>query len=220
MSRNNNKYEKYEAKAENHGALTIVVLIVAAAIIGCFVWQENQIKATDEVLSNVIATESNSQPLLGSGSTDESTDDSAGETENSTQNTDESADANESSPAPSTSSTAVASDESAANTSTDASKTAASATKTATDSSKTETVAATKTGSTAKVSVASTPTIININTASLAELESLDGIGASKAQGIITYRKQNGAFKSTDEIKNVSGIGDSIYSKIKSNIKV
>ncbi len=61
---------------------------------------------------------------------------------------------------------------------------------------------------------------ISINTASKEELMSLNGIGKSKAENIIEYRSKNGKFKSIDEIKNVSGIGDTIFEKIKDNIKI
>lgn len=61
---------------------------------------------------------------------------------------------------------------------------------------------------------------ININEASLEELQTLDGIGEAKANAIIEYRNNNGSFKSIEDIKNVSGIGDSIYEKIKNNITV
>lgn len=62
--------------------------------------------------------------------------------------------------------------------------------------------------------------IININTADVDTLTKLTGIGESKAKDIINYRNQNGLFKSIEEIKNVSGIGDSTYSKIKDQITV
>lgn len=61
---------------------------------------------------------------------------------------------------------------------------------------------------------------ININSADSAELTRLSGIGESRAMDIISYREQNGPFKSTEEIKNVSGIGDKTYEKIKENITV
>ncbi|HWT14444.1 MAG TPA: helix-hairpin-helix domain-containing protein [Patescibacteria group bacterium] len=48
---------------------------------------------------------------------------------------------------------------------------------------------------------------INLNTASAAQLETLNGIGASKAEAIVDYRKEHGAFKSVDELANVKGIG-------------
>lgn len=61
---------------------------------------------------------------------------------------------------------------------------------------------------------------VNINTATQAQLETLPGIGPSTAQKIITYRKENGKYKTIEEIKKVSGIGESKYSKIKELIKV
>ncbi len=61
---------------------------------------------------------------------------------------------------------------------------------------------------------------VNINTASLAELMTLSKIGESKANAIIQYRNDNGNFKSIEEIKNVNGIGDSIFDTIKNNITI
>ena len=52
---------------------------------------------------------------------------------------------------------------------------------------------------------------VNINTASLEELDALDGVGPSTAQKIIDYRTANGPFKTIDDIKNVSGIGDAKF---------
>lgn len=62
--------------------------------------------------------------------------------------------------------------------------------------------------------------IININKASQIELTKLPGIGDSKALKIIEYRNTNGFFKTIDEIKNVKGIGNSIFEKIKAHITV
>lgn len=56
---------------------------------------------------------------------------------------------------------------------------------------------------------------ININTASLSTLETLPGIGAVKAQRIISYREENGPFQSIEDIKNVSGIGEKTYEGLK-----
>lgn len=59
--------------------------------------------------------------------------------------------------------------------------------------------------------------IININTASLEELTTLKGIGSKKAQKIIEYRTKT-PFKTKEQIMEVSGIGESLYNKIKDNI--
>ena len=59
---------------------------------------------------------------------------------------------------------------------------------------------------------------VNINTASEEELTAISGIGQKKARAIVEYRSQNGAFSSIDEIKNVNGIGDALYEKIKDSI--
>ena len=56
--------------------------------------------------------------------------------------------------------------------------------------------------------------LVNINTAGTAELTSLPGIGNTRAEAIIKYRDQNGPFKSPSDIKNVPGIGESLYSGI------
>ena len=56
---------------------------------------------------------------------------------------------------------------------------------------------------------------VNINTATQTELETLPGIGPSTAMKIITYRKEKGKFMKKEEIKEVSGIGESKYNKIK-----
>lgn len=61
---------------------------------------------------------------------------------------------------------------------------------------------------------------ISINTATKEELLSLSGIGDSKADAIIKYREETGLFKQIEDIKNVSGIGDALYEKIKDNITI
>ncbi len=61
---------------------------------------------------------------------------------------------------------------------------------------------------------------VNINTANQTELETLSGIGPSLAANIIEFRNKNGFFKSVDELKNVSGIGEAKFDKIKNNIRV
>ncbi len=62
--------------------------------------------------------------------------------------------------------------------------------------------------------------IININTATIEELQNLSGVGESKALAIIAYREEFGKFKSIEEIKNVKGIGDGVFEKIKDNITI
>lgn len=61
-------------------------------------------------------------------------------------------------------------------------------------------------------------TLININTADLEQLKEITGIGNIKAQSIIDYREANGGFKSLEELKNVDGIGDKTFEKIKEQI--
>ena len=61
---------------------------------------------------------------------------------------------------------------------------------------------------------------VNINTATEEQLETLTGIGPSTAKKIIQYRKEHGNFKSIEDIKSVSGIGDSKYNSIKDRICV
>lgn len=64
------------------------------------------------------------------------------------------------------------------------------------------------------------PSKININTATLAELDTLPGIGPAIAQRIIDYRTQNGDFKTIQDIKKVRGIGDALFNQIKDLITV
>lgn len=61
---------------------------------------------------------------------------------------------------------------------------------------------------------------ININTATKEQLDTLPGIGVSTAEKIIQYRKEKGKFKNKEDIKNVNGIGESKYEKIKDLIEI
>ena len=62
--------------------------------------------------------------------------------------------------------------------------------------------------------------LININTATKEQLVTLPGIGESRAEDIIRYRSEQGSFKSIEDIKNVSGIKDGAFGKIKDYICV
>lgn len=62
--------------------------------------------------------------------------------------------------------------------------------------------------------------LININTADANELQKLSGIGESLSEAIIVYRDKYGDFTSIEEIKEVDGIGNSIFEKIKDDITV
>lgn len=68
------------------------------------------------------------------------------------------------------------------------------------------------------VSVGKDPRI-DINTADKALLMTLPGIGEAKAEAIISYREANGAFSSGEELMNVSGIGEALFSKLKEKIR-
>jgi competence protein ComEA len=62
--------------------------------------------------------------------------------------------------------------------------------------------------------------MININKADAAALDTLDGIGAKKAEAIVAYRTEHGDFKALEDIKEVSGIGDKLFDKIKGSISL
>ena len=61
---------------------------------------------------------------------------------------------------------------------------------------------------------------ININTASVAELDALPGIGAKTAALIIEYRQKNGPFKKIEELMNVRGVGEKNFLKLRTQISV
>jgi competence protein ComEA len=61
---------------------------------------------------------------------------------------------------------------------------------------------------------------VNLNTASLADLEKLPGIGPATAQRIVEYRQKNGGFKKIEDLMNVRGIGEASFLKLKPQITV
>ena len=75
-------------------------------------------------------------------------------------------------------------------------------------------------GASASLGVSGATGLVNINTASAAELQTLSGIGPSMAQSIIDERTKNGAFASVDDLMRVSGIGEKKLAKIKDCICV
>ena len=63
-------------------------------------------------------------------------------------------------------------------------------------------------------------TLISINNSDIEQLKEIPGIGEVKAKAIISYRESNGEFRAIDELKNVDGIGEKTFEKIKDNIKL
>ncbi|SEO85717.1 ComEA family DNA-binding protein [Nitrosovibrio sp. Nv6] len=61
---------------------------------------------------------------------------------------------------------------------------------------------------------------VNINTATQAELETLQGIGPAKAKAIIDHRKKKGSFKSPGDLENVKGIGPATMKRLRKDIAV
>ena len=62
--------------------------------------------------------------------------------------------------------------------------------------------------------------VVNLNTATQAELESVKGIGPSKAKAIIDYRSKSGPLKSVEDLDNVKGFGKKTVDKLRSDITV
>lgn len=62
--------------------------------------------------------------------------------------------------------------------------------------------------------------LVDLNSATKDELQTLNGIGEKKAELIIQYREENGGFKSIDDLKNVSGIGDKTFANLSSKITI
>jgi competence protein ComEA len=72
----------------------------------------------------------------------------------------------------------------------------------------------------AKAATAATSAPINLNTATVAQLETLPGIGKATAERILEYRQKNGGFKKVEDLMNVRGIGEKSFLKMKPLITV
>ncbi len=72
----------------------------------------------------------------------------------------------------------------------------------------------------AKTDASGTPVVVNINTATVEQLDALPGVGAKMAARIIEYRQKNGPFKKIEDLMNVKGIGEKAFLKMKNQLTV
>lgn len=80
-------------------------------------------------------------------------------------------------------------------------------------------VSATQAKAAPKATAAATSPV-NLNTATVAQLETLPGIGAATAKRIVEHRQKNGAFKKVEELMNIKGIGEKSFLKLKPLVTV
>ncbi|MFA4136829.1 MULTISPECIES: helix-hairpin-helix domain-containing protein [unclassified Brevibacillus] len=74
--------------------------------------------------------------------------------------------------------------------------------------------------SAASVSTTGASSVINLNTATADELMSLPGIGEARAKAIVDYRSKQGPFRSADDLKQIEGIGEKMFARIKDRLVV
>jgi len=77
-----------------------------------------------------------------------------------------------------------------------------------------------QTGAQAQQAAQPAASLVNLNTATQAELEKLPGVGPAMAKTIIEYRQKNGGFKKVEELMNVKGIGEKSFLKLKTLVTV
>lgn len=77
---------------------------------------------------------------------------------------------------------------------------------------------ASSTATATKTTVSQSAEKVNINTANLTTFETIKGLGEKKSQAIITYRNENGNFKTVDDLTKVQGISDKLLAKIKERL--
>jgi competence protein ComEA len=65
-----------------------------------------------------------------------------------------------------------------------------------------------------------TPTVVNLNTATVAQIATLPGIGEKTAQRIVEHREKSGGFKKIEELMNIKGIGEKSFLKLKPLVTV
>jgi len=73
-------------------------------------------------------------------------------------------------------------------------------------------------GRATKAAPAAASRVVNLNTATAAEIDTLPGIGPKTAELIIQYRQKNSGFKKIEEIMNIRGVGEKTFLKIKDRI--
>ncbi len=69
-------------------------------------------------------------------------------------------------------------------------------------------------------SISSAWAAINLNTATVEQLDTLKGVGPGKAKAIVAYRDKNGPFKTVDDLKKVKGFGDKSIAKLRPELTV
>jgi competence protein ComEA len=77
-----------------------------------------------------------------------------------------------------------------------------------------------QTGTQSQQTTQSAGTLVNLNTATQAELEKLPGVGPAMAKQILEYRQKNGGFKKIEELMNVKGIGEKFFLKLKTLVTI